>query len=168
MARSQLPGRFMPRNYTRLVQSFPRDSLVKRISTPLVFLSVRDAIQPRLDSSPATRYSPATPVRMVERGESFIVAQPTEPSAPKASLACGTHLLAGSCSQETPEPRASSMTDPITRLNAALEGRYRVEREIGEGDTRTVARRHPLSAINPCLPFVACILRTLPPHLPIG
>ena len=23
--------------------------------------------------------------------------------------------------------------DPITRLNAALEGRYRVEREIGEG-----------------------------------
>ena len=25
------------------------------------------------------------------------------------------------------------MTDPITRLNAALEGRYRVEREIGEG-----------------------------------
>ena len=24
-------------------------------------------------------------------------------------------------------------TDPITRLNAALEGRYRVEREIGEG-----------------------------------
>ena len=24
------------------------------------------------------------------------------------------------------------MTDPITRLNAALEGRYRVEREIGE------------------------------------
>ena len=25
------------------------------------------------------------------------------------------------------------MTDPITRLNAALEGRYRVERELGEG-----------------------------------
>ena len=25
------------------------------------------------------------------------------------------------------------MTDPITHLNAALEGRYRVEREIGEG-----------------------------------
>lgn len=23
-------------------------------------------------------------------------------------------------------------TDPITRLNAALEGRYRIEREIGE------------------------------------
>ena len=23
--------------------------------------------------------------------------------------------------------------DPITRLNAALEGRYRVERELGEG-----------------------------------
>ena len=25
------------------------------------------------------------------------------------------------------------MTDPITRLNAALEGRYSIEREIGEG-----------------------------------
>ena len=23
------------------------------------------------------------------------------------------------------------MTDPITRLNAALEGRYRIEREVG-------------------------------------
>ena len=25
------------------------------------------------------------------------------------------------------------MSDAITRLNAALEGRYRVERELGEG-----------------------------------
>jgi hypothetical protein len=25
------------------------------------------------------------------------------------------------------------MSDPITRLNAALEGRYRVESELGEG-----------------------------------
>ena len=24
-------------------------------------------------------------------------------------------------------------SDPITRLNAALEGRYRIERELGEG-----------------------------------
>ena len=30
------------------------------------------------------------------------------------------------------------MTDPITRLNAALEGRYCVEREIGEGGMATV------------------------------
>ena len=26
-----------------------------------------------------------------------------------------------------------SMPDPIARLNAALEGRYRIEREVGEG-----------------------------------
>ncbi len=25
------------------------------------------------------------------------------------------------------------MSDPITRLNAALEGRYRIESELGEG-----------------------------------
>ena len=30
------------------------------------------------------------------------------------------------------------MTDPITRLNAALEGRYRVERGIGEGGMAVV------------------------------
>ncbi len=42
------------------------------------------------------------------------------------------------------------MTDPITRLNAALEGRYHVEREIGEGgmvvpsDSLRHALRRPL------------------------
>ena len=30
------------------------------------------------------------------------------------------------------------MTDPITRLNAALEGRYSIDRKIGEGGMDTV------------------------------
>ena len=29
------------------------------------------------------------------------------------------------------------MTDPVTRLNAALEGRYRVERQLGVGGMAT-------------------------------
>ena len=32
----------------------------------------------------------------------------------------------------------SDRSDPISRLNAALEGRYRIEREIGEGRMATV------------------------------
>ena len=32
-----------------------------------------------------------------------------------------------------------SDSDPITRLNAALEGRYRVERELGEGGMATAS-----------------------------
>ena len=30
------------------------------------------------------------------------------------------------------------MSDPVSRLNAALEGRYAIERELGEGWLRVV------------------------------
>ena len=30
------------------------------------------------------------------------------------------------------------MSDPVTRLNAALEGRYAIERELGKGGMATV------------------------------
>ena len=30
------------------------------------------------------------------------------------------------------------MSDPVTRLNAALEGHYRIERELGQGSMATV------------------------------
>ena len=32
----------------------------------------------------------------------------------------------------------SPMSDAVTRLNAALEGRYAIERELGEGGMSTV------------------------------
>lgn len=32
------------------------------------------------------------------------------------------------------------MSDPVTRLDTALEGRYEIEREIGEGGMATVYR----------------------------
>ena len=48
----------------------------------------------------------------------------------------GGHLLA----LRWPAVHLAAMTDPdpITRLNAALEGRYRIESELGEGGMATV------------------------------
>ena len=49
------------------------------------------------------------------------------------------------------------MSDPITRLNTALEGRYTAERELGEGGMATVylaedlkhERRAAIKALKP-------------------
>ncbi len=39
--------------------------------------------------------------------------------------------------------------DPITRLNAALEGRYSIERELGEGAMATVYLAEDLTLRSP-------------------
>ena len=36
-----------------------------------------------------------------------------------------------------PAPHLLRMSDPVTRLNAALEGRYHIESELGEGGSLT-------------------------------
>lgn len=41
-----------------------------------------------------------------------------------------------------PLPRQFSLTDPLDSLRAALEGRYAVERLIGEGGMATVYLAH--------------------------
>ena len=55
------------------------------------------------------------------------------------------------------------MSDPITRLNAALEGRYTIEREIGAGGMATVylaedVRHHRTVALKVLRPDLAATL----------
>ena len=57
------------------------------------------------------------------------------------------------------------MPNPVTRLNAALEGRYRTEREIGEGGMATVYLRIELTANRPRLCRAD---RSSPPRTPTG
>ena len=47
-------------------------------------------------------------------------------------------LQIGSLALYRPPPHLERMSDPVTRLNTALEGRYTIERELGEGGMATV------------------------------
>ncbi len=61
-------------------------------------------------------------------------------------------------------------SNPITRLNAALEGRYRIESELGEGGIATVyladdlkhERKVALKVLKPELAAVVDCWRSLP------
>ena len=57
------------------------------------------------------------------------------------------------------------MSDPITRLNAALEGRYSIERELGEGGMATVYladdfKHNRQVALNVLKPDLAAVVGT--------
>ena len=54
------------------------------------------------------------------------------------------------------------MTDPVARLNTALEGRYAMERELGEG---RMAVRH--ESLGEATPARDCRLIPLTPALPM-
>ncbi len=56
-----------------------------------------------------------------------------------APLPC-SHAQGSPFALTRPSPHLARMTDsdPVTRLNEALEGRYTIERELGEGGMATV------------------------------
>ena len=54
-----------------------------------------------------------------------------------ADLRPSAGLPQGVCSRSANRRRILSAWNPITRLNAALKGRYAIERELGEGGSLT-------------------------------
>ena len=61
------------------------------------------------------------------------------------------------------------MSDPVTRLNAALEGRYAIEHELGEGGMATVylaedLRHHRKVALKVLRPDLTATLGPEQPH----
>ena len=50
----------------------------------------------------------------------------------------GIGIRSGPCRRTRLRRMLSAMSDPVTRLNAALEGRYAIDRELGEGGMATV------------------------------
>ena len=61
-----------------------------------------------------------------------------EPHRLALGPACAQTIESPPCGPPLLNRILSAMSDPITRLNAALEGRYTIEREIGEGGMATV------------------------------
>jgi len=60
------------------------------------------------------------------------------------TVALRTFALSGLRTVHRPVPHLERMNDPITRLNAAREGRYCIESELGEGGMPTVYAFLPL------------------------
>jgi hypothetical protein len=82
-----------------------------------------------------------SPLCRPKRSASFRLSRTLSPQSCEKESCLGRNqhqeiLLA--ISRPKPHVRSLDTLDPVTRLNAALEGRYRIERELGEGGMATV------------------------------